>query len=207
MTEVALDRQPWEAGGRGQLLHLVGLQRPANRQRAVVMQDGMERLGDEPGSRSTARRDRTRSLTTMPRVASQSNALSGADNLRVGQVVEEERTGDVVERVGRGMAAARRWHRPGAAVRRPARCDERSRVRSAGCRVAVTRRSNPRARPRNQRLRDVRGAAGEVQHLDALARASFPMTRRYEVDSWDQDWQQVEGAENDQPVGNLAQSQ
>ena len=33
------------------------------------------------------------------------------------------------------------------------------------------------------------------------------MTRRYEVDSWDQDWKEVEGAENDQPAGNLAQSQ
>ena len=27
--------------------------------------------------------------------------------------------------------------------------------------------------------------------------ASFPMTRRYEVDSWDQDWEEVEGGEND----------
>src|SRR6187455_1056646 len=49
MSEVTLDRQPWEAGGHGQFLHLVGLQRPANRQRAVVMEDGMERLGEQPG--------------------------------------------------------------------------------------------------------------------------------------------------------------
>jgi hypothetical protein len=45
------------------------------------------------------------------------------------------------------------------------------------------------------------------KRFEYLRPASFPMTRRYEVDSWDQDWKQVEGAENDQPVGNLAQSQ
>ena len=45
------------------------------------------------------------------------------------------------------------------------------------------------------------------KRFEYLRPASFPMTRRYEVDSWDQDWEQVEGSENDQPVGNLAQSQ
>jgi len=45
------------------------------------------------------------------------------------------------------------------------------------------------------------------KRFEYLRPASFPMTRRYEVDSWDQDWQEVEGAENEQPAGNLAQSQ
>jgi len=43
--------------------------------------------------------------------------------------------------------------------------------------------------------------------FEYLRPASFPMTRRYEVDSWDQDWKEVQGPENDQPAGNLAQSQ
>ena len=48
MPEVALNRQPWETRGRGQALHL-GLQRPPNRERAIVMQDGMEWPREEPG--------------------------------------------------------------------------------------------------------------------------------------------------------------
>ena len=32
------------------------------------------------------------------------------------------------------------------------------------------------------------------KRFEYLRPASFPMTRRYEVDSWDQDWQEVEGA-------------
>jgi hypothetical protein len=45
------------------------------------------------------------------------------------------------------------------------------------------------------------------KRFEYLRPASFPMTRRYEVDSWDQDWQEIQGAENDLPAGNLAQSQ
>jgi hypothetical protein len=45
------------------------------------------------------------------------------------------------------------------------------------------------------------------KRFEYLRPASFPMTRRYEVDSWDQDWQEVQGSENDAPAGNLAQSQ
>jgi hypothetical protein len=41
------------------------------------------------------------------------------------------------------------------------------------------------------------------KRFEYLRPASFPMTRRYEVDSWNQDWQEVE-AENDLPAGNLA---
>jgi hypothetical protein len=43
------------------------------------------------------------------------------------------------------------------------------------------------------------------KRFEYLRPASFPMTRRYEVDSWDQDWQEV--AEPGQNTGNLAQSQ
>jgi hypothetical protein len=45
------------------------------------------------------------------------------------------------------------------------------------------------------------------KRFEYLRPASFPMTRRYEVDSWDQDWQEIQGVENDLPAGNLAQSQ
>jgi hypothetical protein len=45
------------------------------------------------------------------------------------------------------------------------------------------------------------------KRFEYLRPANFPMTRRYEVDSWDQDWKEVQGAENDVPAGNLAQSQ
>ncbi len=45
------------------------------------------------------------------------------------------------------------------------------------------------------------------KRFEYLRPASFPMTRRYEVDSWDQDWKEVQGGENDVSVGNLAQSQ
>ena len=41
MSEMALDRQPGQAGNRGQMLHLVRLQRPANRQRTIVVKDGV----------------------------------------------------------------------------------------------------------------------------------------------------------------------
>jgi len=45
------------------------------------------------------------------------------------------------------------------------------------------------------------------KRFEYLRPASFPMTRRYEVDSWDQDWQEVEGVEGEASAGNLAQSQ
>ena len=45
------------------------------------------------------------------------------------------------------------------------------------------------------------------KRFEYLRPASFPMTRRYEVDSWDQDWTEVEGIENEVPASNLAQSQ
>jgi hypothetical protein len=45
------------------------------------------------------------------------------------------------------------------------------------------------------------------KRFEFLRPANFPMTRRYEVDSWDQDWREVEGGENDAATGNLAQSQ
>ena len=45
------------------------------------------------------------------------------------------------------------------------------------------------------------------KRFEYLRPASFPMTRRYEVDSWDQDWKEVQGGENDAFTGNLAQSQ
>ena len=44
------------------------------------------------------------------------------------------------------------------------------------------------------------------KRFEYLRPASFPMTRRYEVDSWDQDWKEVQGGESDTAVGNLAQS-
>ncbi len=44
------------------------------------------------------------------------------------------------------------------------------------------------------------------KRFEYLRPASFPMTRRYEVDSWDQDWKEVQGSENDASAGNLAQS-
>jgi hypothetical protein len=44
------------------------------------------------------------------------------------------------------------------------------------------------------------------KRFEYLRPASFPMTRRYEVDSWDQDWKEVEGGEKDVSAGNLAQS-
>jgi hypothetical protein len=45
------------------------------------------------------------------------------------------------------------------------------------------------------------------KRFEYLRPASFPMTRRYEVDSWDQDWKQVEGTENDPAPENLARSE
>jgi hypothetical protein len=45
------------------------------------------------------------------------------------------------------------------------------------------------------------------KRFEYLRPASFPMTRRYEVDSWNEDWEEVENAENPLPSGNLAQSQ
>jgi len=44
------------------------------------------------------------------------------------------------------------------------------------------------------------------KRFEYLRPASFPMTRRYEVDSWDQDWKEVQGPENEPSAGNLAQS-
>lgn len=43
------------------------------------------------------------------------------------------------------------------------------------------------------------------KRFEYLRPASFPMTRRYEVDAWDQDWEEVE--KTSLPSGNLAQSQ
>ena len=51
MAEVTLDGQPGQARRRGQLLQLRRLQRAPDRQRAVVVKDGMERLGQEPRPR------------------------------------------------------------------------------------------------------------------------------------------------------------
>jgi hypothetical protein len=45
------------------------------------------------------------------------------------------------------------------------------------------------------------------KRFEYLRPASFPMTRRYEIDSWDQDWQEIQGVENDLPAGNLARSE
>jgi hypothetical protein len=45
------------------------------------------------------------------------------------------------------------------------------------------------------------------KRFEYLRPASFPMTRRYEVDSWDQDWQEIQGPETDLPAGNLARSE
>lgn len=43
------------------------------------------------------------------------------------------------------------------------------------------------------------------KRFEYLRPASFPMTRRYEVDAWDKDWEEVE--KTSLPSGNLAQSQ
>ena len=43
------------------------------------------------------------------------------------------------------------------------------------------------------------------KRFEYLRPASFPMTRRYEVDSWDQDWEEVDGP--DTPAPGLARSQ
>jgi len=45
------------------------------------------------------------------------------------------------------------------------------------------------------------------KRFEYLRPANFPMTRRYEVDSWDQDWREVQGGESEAAAGNLAQSQ
>jgi len=45
------------------------------------------------------------------------------------------------------------------------------------------------------------------KRFEYLRPASFPMTRRYEVDSWDQDWKEVQGGENEVSAENLAHSQ
>jgi hypothetical protein len=45
------------------------------------------------------------------------------------------------------------------------------------------------------------------KRFEYLRPASFPMTRRYEVDSWDQDWEQVEGGEVQAPEPGLARSE
>src|SRR5215510_15105750 len=41
MTKVTLNRQPGQASHLGEVPHLVGPQRPADRQRAVMVKDGM----------------------------------------------------------------------------------------------------------------------------------------------------------------------
>ena len=43
------------------------------------------------------------------------------------------------------------------------------------------------------------------KRFEYLRPANFPMTRRYEVDSWDGDWQEVENPEN-QATNGLASS-
>jgi len=45
------------------------------------------------------------------------------------------------------------------------------------------------------------------KRFEYLRPASFPMTRRYEVDSWDQDWQQVEGSDGQPADPSLVSSQ
>jgi hypothetical protein len=45
------------------------------------------------------------------------------------------------------------------------------------------------------------------KRFEYLRPASFPMTRRYEVDSWDQDWQEVEGPDPEGPGPGLARSE
>jgi hypothetical protein len=45
------------------------------------------------------------------------------------------------------------------------------------------------------------------KRFEYLRPASFPMTRRYEVDSWDQGWEQVEGAEEPAAQPGLARSE
>jgi hypothetical protein len=45
------------------------------------------------------------------------------------------------------------------------------------------------------------------KRFEYLRPASFPMTRRYEVDSWDQDWQEVEADAGAQPGPGLARSE
>jgi len=45
------------------------------------------------------------------------------------------------------------------------------------------------------------------KRFEYLRPASFPMTRRYEVDSWDQDWQEVESPESRPPTADLARSE
>jgi len=41
------------------------------------------------------------------------------------------------------------------------------------------------------------------KRFEYLRPASFPMTRRYEIDSWDQDWKEVQGGETEVSAGNL----
>jgi hypothetical protein len=45
------------------------------------------------------------------------------------------------------------------------------------------------------------------KRFEYLRPANFPMTRRYEVESWNQDWQEVEGAETGPPAADLARSE
>ena len=45
------------------------------------------------------------------------------------------------------------------------------------------------------------------KRFEYLRPASFPMTRRYEVDSWDQDWEEVQGSEGQQADPSLVSSQ
>jgi hypothetical protein len=45
------------------------------------------------------------------------------------------------------------------------------------------------------------------KRFEYLRPASFPMTRRYEVDSWDQGWEQVESGETPPQEPGLARSE
>jgi len=45
------------------------------------------------------------------------------------------------------------------------------------------------------------------KRFEYLRPANFPMTRRYEVDSWDQDWQEVEGGDTQNPEPGLARTE
>ena len=45
------------------------------------------------------------------------------------------------------------------------------------------------------------------KRFEYLRPASFPMTRRYEVDSWDQDWEEVEKPDSSVQTSGLARSE
>jgi hypothetical protein len=45
------------------------------------------------------------------------------------------------------------------------------------------------------------------KRFEYLRPANFPMTRRYEVDSWDQDWQEVQGGDTQIAEPGLVRSE